>query len=183
MTRAPKAAALSLLAACALVLVTGAPALAHTQLLSSTPPDGSTVGRAPAEVALHFSEGLDPRFVRIAVRAPGGSEAAQGRPSVSGSVVRQRMDPRAAGTYTLSYRVVSADGHPVSDSLAFTATSEQAATGVPRGVATSPSLAATSRSQDPSQSPAMFAVFAMMLAAGMGVLVIRSRPRRGGTPT
>jgi hypothetical protein len=178
MTRALKAAALALLSACALVLVTAAPALAHTELLSSTPADGSAVGPAPGQIALHFSEALDPRFVRIAVRGPGGSEAAEGRPGVHGSVVTQRIDP-----------------HPVSASLAFTATagSPQAAATVPavptvptaltKATSPRPSLAAASANRAPSRSPAMFVLFGVMLAVGMGVLVIRSRPQHGGSGT
>jgi methionine-rich copper-binding protein CopC len=196
MTCALKAAALALLSAFALVLVTAAPALAHTELLSSTPADGSAVGPAPGQIALHFSEALDPRFVRIAVRGPGGAEAAEGRPGVRGSVVTQRIDPRSSGKYTVSYRVVSADGHPVSASLAFTATagSPQAAATVPAvptlptaltksATSPRPSLAAASANREPSRSPAMFVLFGVMLAVGMGVLVIRSRPQHGGSGT
>ncbi|MEU3858033.1 copper resistance protein CopC [Streptomyces sp. NPDC028722] len=106
-----------------LVLGTAAPASAHAVLRASDPADGTVLRTAPRHVTLTFTEpvGLltdsfrvyDPRNHRLrtgpADHAPGGSGTA-----------RVSLPARlATGTYTVAWRVVSADSHPVSGALTF----------------------------------------------------------------
>ncbi len=94
-------------------------ARAHASLLSSSPADGSALRAAPTEVTLRFDEAVRPVLVRLV--GPGGVEVAPaGPPAVEGGVLRASY-PRdlPPGVYLLSYRVISADSHPVAGTVAF----------------------------------------------------------------
>ncbi|MGA8047595.1 MAG: copper resistance CopC family protein [Dermatophilaceae bacterium] len=107
----------------ALLVIAGlvAPAvLAHAQLLSSNPTSGATLPTAD-EVSLTFSEDINADFVQIVAEGPDG-DIADGDPVVAGAVVTQPIAPIGSGLHTVTYRVVSADGHPVSGSVTFTLT-------------------------------------------------------------
>ncbi|MFD0664478.1 copper resistance CopC family protein [Thermocatellispora tengchongensis] len=68
-----------------------------------------------------------PRAAIVQVRGPGGDRADSGDPTVTADKVRQRVDPpQRPGRYTIAYRVVSADGHPITGELAFTLTESAA---------------------------------------------------------
>lgn len=113
-------AVLTLIAAS--VSLTATPAAAHAVLIASSPTSGDSIGSVPTEVSLTFDENVaEPAFV--VVSAPDGSDITVGDPSVSDNVVTQAVDPvDEKGVYTFAYRIVSADGHPVSDTLTFTVT-------------------------------------------------------------
>jgi methionine-rich copper-binding protein CopC len=100
-----------------------APASAHTELVSSSPADGARVKRLPATIELTFSEALaTPAFVTVT--DPSGSAVGTGKPTVENELVRQQTNGGVAtGEYTVEYRVVAGDGHPVTGSLRFTVTS------------------------------------------------------------
>ncbi|MFF7793787.1 copper resistance protein CopC [Streptomyces sp. NPDC007991] len=121
-----------------LLLLGGAPASAHAALRSTDPDDGSVVQRAPRHLTLTFTEsvgllddsfrvfGPDQRRVHTgeARHADGQSDTA--RVGLPGKL--------AQGTYTVAWRVVSADSHPVSGAFSFSvgkrsATSAQVDTG------------------------------------------------------
>jgi hypothetical protein len=54
------------------------------------------------------------------VTGPDGSRATSGKPRVDAATVRQPLATGPAGDYTVAYRVVSEDGHPVTGELTFT---------------------------------------------------------------
>ncbi|WUL71869.1 copper resistance protein CopC [Amycolatopsis sp. NBC_00345] len=116
------------------------PANAHSFLVSSTPVNDSSIANAPAEIVLEFNEPLDTGFTELAVLGPDGSSHWEGgKPSITGpdlSAPLARLGP--AGKYTVQYRVVSADGHPVSGSLAFTLTQPGPGSAVPAVPASAP---------------------------------------------
>lgn len=99
-------------------LATPSPASAHAVLVASTPEQGARLASAPAAVQLTFSAALTPPAV-VVVHGPDGSVVATVEPSVSGAVVRQPLPDAGGGTYTVAYRVVTADGHPVTGQLTF----------------------------------------------------------------
>ncbi|MET9684678.1 copper resistance CopC/CopD family protein [Streptomyces coeruleorubidus] len=115
-----------------LLLFSGAPASAHAALRSTDPDDGSVVQRAPRHLTLTFTEsvgllddsfrvfGPDQRRVRTgeAQHADGRSETA--RVGLPGKL--------AQGTYTVAWRVVSADSHPVSGAFTFSVGKRSATT-------------------------------------------------------
>jgi copper transport protein len=114
MTR--RVAALAGLALCGLVvlLLPAAPASAHAVLLRSTPPANSVQAAAPMQVVLQFSEPVRLIPNKIRIIAPDGQRFDTGKPAASGAVVTVPVrsgGPR--GTYLVSYRVISADSHPV----------------------------------------------------------------------
>ncbi len=118
----------------------------HARLLSSMPGDGSRV-EAATEVVLAFSEEVNPSFVIVTVTGPGGDEA-DGGARVEGRTVTQPLAPDlAAGEHVTTFRVVSADGHPVTGTVTFTTTGGPAS-GQPS--ATSPASTAPS---EPAGSP------------------------------
>lgn len=114
------AAAGLLVALVALLLAPATPASAHAVLVSSSPAASAVVPSGPAEVALTFSEGVRKVPGKIRVIAPDGSRADRGEPTFSGAVVTIPVDPSGArGTYLVSYRVISADSHPVSGAFTY----------------------------------------------------------------
>ncbi|WP_093402047.1 copper resistance CopC/CopD family protein [Micromonospora sediminimaris] len=109
-----------LVAVVALLLVPASPAGAHAVLSSSSPAASAVVPAAPAEVVLTFSESVRKVPDRIRVIAPDGSRADQGEPTFAGSVVNIPVDTgRGNGTYLVTYRVISADSHPVSGAFTY----------------------------------------------------------------
>jgi methionine-rich copper-binding protein CopC len=118
---------LAVLIAGAVVLLAAAPASAHASLVRTSPADGSTVATAPRTVSLTFSENVGSAFV--AVTAPDGSPVRTSRVrSVDEKVSASVASTDQRGTYTLAYRVVSADGHPISGTVAFTTTTGRTVT-------------------------------------------------------
>lgn len=140
---------------------------AHSRLTATSPKDGSTVKTA-TKVVLTLNEDVDPNFAQVKVTGPGG-DATTGKPKVDGTTVTQALAPYlAAGSYTVLYRVVSADGHPVAGKTTFRTTTEatttEAATSPPStssaasptpGTATSPPA---SRPASPSSGTSTLAV-------------------------
>ncbi|MET7959515.1 copper resistance CopC family protein [Micromonospora zamorensis] len=103
------------------LLVPAAPAWAHNSLKSATPARDATVPSAPTEVTLEFMQPLDPTFTTIVLTDAARRKLATGDPVVVGAKSTvQVTDPLPNGTYTVAYRVVSADGHPVQGSYPFT---------------------------------------------------------------
>lgn len=168
-------------------LVFAPPASAHADLILTTPDDGARLSSVPAQVQLTFSEDLLPETVVVSVEDSAGMVIRVLEYEVEGSDVIVAWPPGLSGTdYTVNYRVVSQDGHPVSGSLAFTVETPPGAT---QG-------AASPASVDPAAATAVGAVAASdtgsavpiaAVAAGLGVgiaigflyLVTRRRGRSG----
>ena len=127
-------------------LIGAGPAAAHADLERISPPDGTTVSTPPSVVVLTFSEGVSSTFAVVQVRGPRGESVSQGRPQVQGAVVTQPLAASlAAGRYTVAYRVVSSDGHPVSDTTSFSIAAGTGSSTTPSTLPTSaPTTAATS---------------------------------------
>jgi copper resistance protein C len=98
----------------------GTPAGAHTQLVSSSPEAGVTLGAAPTSVRVSFSEDLGAGST-MAVTGPSGQELGDGPARVQGPDVRIAIAAGSPdGTWTTAYRVISYDGHPVTGQFTFT---------------------------------------------------------------
>lgn len=102
-----------------LVLLVFAPssAAAHSNRVETNPPDGATLQTLPAEATVTFDEA--PKTADVVLAKPDG-KVDKLKTEVAGSTIKAQLPadgPR--GVYTLSYRVVSADGHPVSGSVTF----------------------------------------------------------------
>lgn len=94
------------------------PAWAHAQLLATSPADGALVDVAPAYLELRFNEPVSPLAARLI--APDGATIDLLSQTQGGGAVTVALPALGAdGTYVLSYRVVSADGHPIGGALVF----------------------------------------------------------------
>lgn len=118
--------ALALLAA---LLQTGA-AYAHASLVRAEPADGALVAEPPAALRLTFNEPVTPLVIRLI--APDGT-ATTPAASTENATVTVKPPALRRGTHLLSWRVISADGHPVGGSLVFSVgeASGQPAPGAP----------------------------------------------------
>jgi len=149
------------------VLAAAAPASAHTKLKSSTPANGAAVPTAPDRVELLFGQHLL-GLGTIAVQGPDGASVTAGDAVLDGATVTQALVAnRPAGTYRIAYRVVSADGHPVTGELTFTATGATGATGAPSPTSPAAATAATQpASSPPTAAPADGSTGGATTAAG-----------------
>jgi copper transport protein len=104
----------------AALAVPAAPASAHAVLASSNPINNSVLQSAPAEVVLTFTESVRRVPDRVRVIGPDGKRVDQGDASFDGAVVTIPVEQTGAqGTYLVSYRVISADSHPVSGGFTY----------------------------------------------------------------
>ncbi|QRP45950.1 copper resistance CopC family protein [Amycolatopsis sp. FDAARGOS 1241] len=112
------------------LLGTATPALAHNVLISSDPANGASVAAGPAKVTLTFDQYVQNADVnQIAVTGPDGNQWAEGPVTVENNVISAPLRPLGpAGKYTVGYRILSADGHPVSGEIPFTLTKAGAGT-------------------------------------------------------
>jgi copper resistance protein C len=105
------------LAAAVVVLLSAAPASAHDELVGTVPAPGATVS-APGRVRLTFGEDVADVGSRVVVAGPKGPVA--GRLGATGpNLVESFPTPLGPGRYTVTWRAVSADGHPVSGRFQF----------------------------------------------------------------
>ncbi|MBA4084979.1 MAG: hypothetical protein C0493_08600 [Kytococcus sp.] len=112
-------AIIALAAMLAALVATAGPASAHARLDNSSPRDGSTLTATPPEVMLRFNEPIKSGLNQVTVTS-GSTDATEGELEVDGATVYQPLKSSLpAGTYKVSYKVVSADGHPISGSLSF----------------------------------------------------------------
>ncbi len=107
----------------ALLVPIGA-ASAHDTLVSTSPAEGSTVADMPAKIGLTYDNIPIAMGSEIRVVDDAGNNWAQGPATVTNRVVTQAVQPGTpAGTYTVQWRVVSSDGHPIQGKFSFTTTS------------------------------------------------------------
>jgi copper transport protein len=101
-----------------LLLCISTNAFAHASLVSTEPRDGSMVAQAPKKVELRFNEPVTPAVVRL-IDAEGMTRddaAVHALNETIGITLPKNLPP---GTQVISYRVISADGHPVAGSMIF----------------------------------------------------------------
>ena len=100
--------------------------MAHAMLVASEPAEGAALAVAPADIVLHFNEPVMPVALRV-LDSAGRALAIAPPPAIPDSSVRVALPPGLpAGGYLVSWRVVSADSHPVGGSFAFTVGSSAA---------------------------------------------------------
>jgi copper transport protein len=93
---------------------------AHALLKTTTPERGARLETAPERVTLRFSEPVEAEFGAVRVFDSEGREVQQGGTIARGSEVAVRLrDGLGEDGYTVTYRVISADSHPVSGGFVF----------------------------------------------------------------
>jgi copper transport protein len=109
-----------LLGAMAILVLPAAPASAHATLEQTAPVAGTVLDQLPGEVTLTFSEQVRMVADKIRVTGPDGNRADAGKPAVRDTELVIPLKPGGPkGTYLVSYRVISADSHPVSGGYSF----------------------------------------------------------------
>lgn len=106
------------------ISLTGAAgAWAHAHLKAQQPAADTEVAVSPGELTLTFSEGVEEKFSGVTLTGPGDAPAATGPAAHSPDdaarlvvPVRQALEP---GTYTVSWHVVSVDGHKTQGQYRF----------------------------------------------------------------
>jgi methionine-rich copper-binding protein CopC len=179
------AAALSL--AVLSVVVAATAARAHAELVGMSPAIDSVVAQAPSSVVLTFADALQDLGAAVIVTAPSGAHLESGAPAIAGNTATQRLLPLTEpGRYTVAYRVVSQDGHPVERQVGFTfapAGTASSATSMPSasasvspsaGASESPSATGSSGSGSPWWPVGVALV--VVLAGGAAVHWRRRRP-------
>ena len=108
------------------LLITFTPhAYAHSTLVSSNPKSGAILNSAPTRVSLTFNENLliisgqNPNSLEITSAT--GNSPIVGPLVIKGNIISIPLKSKAQkGRFKVSYRVVSADGHPIQGSFFFT---------------------------------------------------------------
>ncbi len=146
----------------------GAPAAsAHDVVESTTPADGTTVDRLPTSVSITLSD--DPLAIgtQVIVKGPSGT-VTEGEPKIDGRVITQQLSPQApAGDYTVTYRVTSTDGHPISGTFAFHAT-----LGLDGSTATAGAPVPVQQGDTPAQESAKHSQFVPVMLTIAGVVIV-----------
>lgn len=179
-------------------LVPAVPAQAHDRLTSSDPKADATLDSAPEEITLTFSAEVQDVGGSVDVLDENGEPVEAGPPETTGDTVTTEItDELAAGEYEVRWRVISSDGHAISDVIPFTV--EEGGTASPSSSTTSSAAqaeespssdtpegttdtadgtdAADEDSGGSSTTPLLLGVGAIVIVLGAGAALLRSRRR------
>lgn len=110
----------AVLLACGLCVATVAPASAHDRLVKANPAAKSTLSEVPTQGVWTFSANILPTGSAVSIAGPDGELAVEDI-AVDGKELSASLEKaRVAGDYTVTWRVVSSDGHPISGSYVYT---------------------------------------------------------------
>ncbi|WP_207126114.1 copper resistance protein CopC [Actinocatenispora comari] len=159
------------------VLLPAGPASAHAVLLRTDPGSGSIVQDTPTRVTLTFNEPVQLVPADIGVVAPTGAKVG-GTPTLThdGTVLSIPLSERLPkGTFLVTYRIISADSHPVAGGFSFSI-------GAPSKTAPA-ATGGTGAAEQPVVGVAMPVVrylgyAGMVLAVGAALVLISLWPRR-----
>ena len=167
----------------AALLFAAGPASAHDAAEASSPADGATVAMPPAEVSITFNQAPLGLGSQVRISDPAGTDWADGKVEIVDNVATQKLREGApAGKYTVQWRVVSSDSHPIEGTFSFTATAgaagSTAAAPVPTVNTPQPGFTpAPEKAPDASEpfpwSLVVFAAVAVGLLVALGVLARR----------
>ena len=164
-----------------LITTSALPAHAHTSLELSTPSAGQSIEFMPAELSASFDEDLieiEGEVVnKLELQSADGKTYVLSTATIAGPVVSASAGDGEypAGEYLLKYRVVSADGHPVTGEIKFSTQSVTTIGSAPAGAEATPYLAKT---KDSSPESALYIAVGLLLAL-VSALVIKKRMGNG----
>jgi copper resistance protein C len=92
---------------------------AHAFLDHAEPRVGSTVSTAPRELALFYTQNLEPAFSSVEVSDTNGARVDLGKPKISASTMRVGLKQLPPGTYRVRWQVLSVDTHTTQGSFTF----------------------------------------------------------------
>jgi methionine-rich copper-binding protein CopC len=109
--------------ASAILLFLAAPtAYAHSELVSSNPAAASNIQELPQQIELEFNEDLLNLGSgnSVSVISPSGEDLGMGETSTDGATITRLLNTTSElGSFKVSYRVASADGHVLNGSYTF----------------------------------------------------------------
>ena len=108
------------LIAAVLVALGAESAYAHAHLDHASPPVGATVQTEPHDVSIWFTQNLEPAFSTVEVSGPNGKRIDQGKPQISGNIMRVTIKAAGTGTYHVRWHAVSVDTHTTHGDFTFT---------------------------------------------------------------
>jgi methionine-rich copper-binding protein CopC len=163
------------------------PAQAHNVLIGSDPKDGATLSAPPQQITLVFDQPVRQGYAQIGVTGADGSAWADGAATVAAERVTVKVKPLTAdGAYVVGYRILSADGHPVTGKIEFTLAGGGVPAPAPQetGVGTDAGAAAAEAAANGGAGMAVVWIVAalLVLAAGTAVALRRSGPRTSPGP-
>ena len=159
-------------------IAVAAPASAHDTIVSSTPAADSQLTTAPTEVVLTFSNNLisldENSGTAMTVADESGEDWVAGEPTITAdSVTVPLAEGMPNGAYTVTWQVVSSDGHPTSGEYSFSLAAPEAPA---EPSATATESTAPDQSAEPSQTaesaePAETASWPLLIGLGAALLV------------
>lgn len=175
-------------------------ASAHSQLVSTSPADGSVLTEAPQRVTFTFSEDLLPGVDTIAVSDENGRVLSTATVEPQGESISADWPADASeGVFQAAYRIVSGDGHPVTGAIVVQIETSGSAAASEGGTVAAPT-ATSPPTADPAGDPAaaageaqprheksgawfVAALTASLVLALVGFLVWNARRRRSRSAT
>lgn len=172
-------------AAVVLALLPAAGASAHDYLVSSDPGAGATVTAPREQVTLTFNDRVldltgDGTSSLVEVTDAAGRYFETGCATTADTVVTAPVALGPAGAYTITYQVVSADGHTVSNSFGFTyqppagtvAASGSDSPACKQAVMPSPSPTETLTTPAPIKTADTSSNLGLAIGIGIGIVVL-----------
>jgi len=174
------------------VLAVAAPASAHDELVSSSPAFDEQLTTAPEQVVLTFSNNLleleGNSGTAMTVVDDSGTDWVAGDPVISADTVTVPLKSGMPnGGFTVTWQVVSSDGHPTSGEYAFSLAAAEVAPSPSATTTAAPSETAQpstpAAAQDPADTeaapwPLLIGLGVVLLVAIVIVIVIAARKRR-----
>jgi methionine-rich copper-binding protein CopC len=111
-------------AACAAALLCIGQASAHAFLKTAEPAVGSTLQQPPNQIAITFTEGVEPKFSTIAVQDAAGTSVVAGDAHTAGDATHLAigLKPLPPGTYKVIWHATAVDTHKTEGNFTFTVT-------------------------------------------------------------
>ncbi|ONH56287.1 copper resistance protein CopC [Frankia sp. CcI49] len=158
----PAPAALTALLLLVLAALLAAPraAWAHSTVLRTEPGDGSTVNAPPDRISLVFNEPVWTDYATVVVTGSDGRTLQTGPPQVIETTLTVPLRGATPGGYHVTWRVVSADGHPITGEFSFTATAAGPAASTTATATAGPATSASASASAPASAPVSTSVAA-----------------------
>ncbi len=152
----------------------------HTRLESSTPAADEVLALAPAEIELRFSGPVNDALSSVFIVASSGDSlrVSLATPGADGKILRGQLPPLPDGKYSVRWRTVSADGHPVEGDFSFAvaaaghaAESDQEAVVESAGAEADPAEEREARSEGPGAGTVLLAGLGLACLLGFAGLL------------
>jgi putative copper export protein/methionine-rich copper-binding protein CopC len=170
--RHPRSVILSLLALLATILTVGAIALpnaasAHNREKTSDPAEGEVLTVAPTKITFWFKTAVGEDSITALLIEPSGTRSPLTILSAGDSQVVVALPPLPDGVYSVRWKLISTDGHPVTNKVTFT---------VAAGVAATTTTSVVGDTIQPSAAPpsSLFTAPTSVFTAPTSVLVVPS---------